>query len=295
MSNSKIYDKFEVSLSALKAGAELEDVLGLFPDDREQLKPLLETSVSAWLLNAPAPEESAIVLSRARILHEADRIAIKESTTFLGWRIPRLALAVTFVLLILIFGAGGLLVTSAKSLPGDQTYPLKLVIENLRLQISPGSVSRPLAEAQFEQRRVNEVQHLLDSQRLEPVRFSGTVEDKATDFWIVGDILVSVSSQTTSIGDVGSGAFVEITGHTNTRGWVDAQTIRMRLKEIVGLLEEINPNELIVSGQLLTVDTASQIDPRVNVGDQVIALVESQPDGQLWVDAVVRMPISPLP
>lgn len=290
MNTPDIYDKFEICLNALETGADISAVLRLFPEDSAELAPLLETAQFARSRSYSEPEEAAILRSRTRIIVEANRLRDRKSAGLLGLRLPRLALAVVFVLAILVLGAGGLLVTSAQSLPGDQTYPIKQVIEKLRLQIAPGLSSRPYTESQFQQLRVNEVQQLLDLQRSESIVFTGAVEEITDEFWIIADVLVQVSPQTTLLGQVGKGAFVQVSGTTSSNGWVDAREIWLRTREISGVVEEIASEYIIVSGQRLNLDASSQVDPRLTGGDEVIALVEAFQDGQLWVNAVLRQP-----
>lgn len=290
MRDPKIEDKLEAAINALHLGAEPANVLQLFPQDQAELEPLIKTIHAARRLQSPEGDSLAMQRSRTRTLVESNRFLDRKSTSFLGMRIPRLALAVVMVLLILVFGAGGLIVTSAESLPGDQIYPLKLVVENLRMQFNPAQDSRSFSKSQYNQRRINEVQHLLDMKREEPVVFSGIVEETTQEFWIVADILVKVTDETNFSGEVGRGTLVEVFGATTSDGWVAAQEIKLRTKDLVGVLEELTPEYLSVSGLRIHIDSQTQIDPRLNIGDQVIVLFEALQDDQLWANAILRLP-----
>lgn len=290
MTNRPIEDKLEIIIDALRLGADPEDIMRLFPDDREQLAPLLAAIGSAKKLSPPDPEGLAIQRSRSKLLVEADHLSDKQAKNFFGWRFPRLVFAVTLVVLILIFGAGGLLATSAQSLPGDQTYPLKLAVENLQLRLNSGQESRTVSQFRYDQRRIDEVQNLLDLQRLEPVFFSGVVEESKPEFWIIADILVKVNPETNLIGTITNGSFVEVKGSTTAEGWIAAHEIRLRTKEVFGILDELNAEYLVISGQQISINPQSQIDPRLIVGDQVVALVEASSNDRLWANAVIRLP-----
>lgn len=289
MNDQQLYEKFEICLNALQLGASVETCLNLFPGDANELLPLLRTAQQAQHAGYDDPRAEVITRSRTKLLREADRLRNKKTANVFGMRIPRVALATTFVLLLLVFGAGGLLATSAKSLPGDQTYPLKLVVENLRVQFAPDPGIRIDLEKNINQRRVTEVQHLLDIGRIVPVSFTGKVERITDEFWIVKDILVNVNETTKIAGVISPGDFIEIDGTTSSDGWVNAVDIRLDAGEVIGLISSISETGFLIDGTPFVIDHETQFDPRIIEGDRVIVLITADQDDVIHASAVLKM------
>jgi hypothetical protein len=289
MNDQQLYEKFEICLNALQLGASVENCLNLFPDDANELLPLLRTVQHAQQAAYDAPRVDVITRSRTKLLREADRLRNKKTANVFGMRIPRVALATTFVLLLLVFGAGGLLATSAKSLPGDQTYPLKLVVENLRVQFAPDPGMRIDLEENINQRRVTEVQHLLDIGRSVPVSFTGKVERMTDGFWIVKDILVNVDETTKISGEISPGDVIEIDGTTSSDGWVNAVDVRLDAGEVDGIISSISETGFSIDGIPFVIDHETQFDPRIIEGDRVIVLIKTNQDDAIIARAVLKI------
>ena len=294
MNVQKLYDALDICLNAMDNGASIEACLQLFPALAPELRPLLQAASAAKQTSKSPLSAQVFHRSRTKILANAELLRNKNTTQVFRWHIPRLAFAIVFVLLVLVFGAGGLLVTSAQSLPGDQIYPLKLVLENVRIRLSPNENLRSMEE-QYNQRRVSEVQSILDMGRSVPVIFTGEIEDQTPEFWIIDDILVKTTDQTIIIGDVGVGTVVEVKGITQPDGWVIAGAIHLQAKEYSGIVEILDEDMITISGKQFLVLTESQIDPRIKVGDPVLALLEATDENQIAVRAVLRLPDSANP
>lgn len=290
MNEKQMIEKLEICLNALQMGADLDTCLALFPEDVPELLPLLKAAIQAQQIAYPDPDVEMVTRSRTKLLGAAERMRNKKTANVFGLRIPRVILATALVLLLLVFGTGGLLATSAQSLPGDQTYPIKLVVENLRLQLAPDTGMRAGIEENYNQRRVTEVQYLLDMGRTVPVSFTGKVERITGEFWIVKDILVKVDETSKILSEVKLGDVIEIHGTTSADGWVIAKEIRLDASEVIGTITNISEIGFLINGTSIVIEPETQLDPRISDGDRVIVLIEANQDGTIIARAVIRYP-----
>ncbi len=290
MNENYLPDALDICIRAIQNGADPEVCMQLFPSMASELRPLLETALLANNISSENPTSFALQRSLKKLLIEAEGIRAKKTTTIFRWRIPKIAFATVLVVLFLIFGMGSLLATSAQALPGDQVYPLKIAMEGLRMRLAGDSVDRTLIISSNNQRRITEVQNLLDMGREVAVVFTGEIEDITSQYFIIDDILVKVSDSTVFFGDVDVGTVVQVKGVTNPSGWIQADEIYLRAEEILGKVEQVNLSTMTINGINIRLVPESQIDQRIREGDDVLVLVEAGEDGGLVARAAVKLP-----
>jgi hypothetical protein len=290
MNENYLPDALDICIRAIQNGADPEVCMQLFPSLASELRPLLETALLANNISSENPTSFALQRSLKKLLIEAEGIRAKKTTTIFRWRIPKIAFATVLVVLFLIFGMGSLLATSAQALPGDQVYPLKIAMEGLRMRLAGDSVDRTLIISTNNQRRITEVQNLLDMGREVAVVFTGEIEDITSQYFIIDDILVKVSDSTVFFGDVDVGTVVQVKGVTNPSGWIQADEIYLRAEEILGKVEQVNLSAMTINGINIRLVPESQIDQRIREGDDVLVLVEAGEDGGLVARAAVKLP-----
>ncbi|MBN1810935.1 MAG: hypothetical protein JXA14_03780 [Anaerolineae bacterium] len=154
---------------------DIEAILRQYPQQADQLRPLLGTAVAArrHYDTAPEPPPGKLAAGRTRLLAEAARYKKQAAVVPVRPGKPatrrRFALkfAAAFLTAALILASVGTGVAWAAqdSLPGDTLYPVKLTVEDLRLSL----VSDPAAETslalQLGEERVQELQALAESGR----------------------------------------------------------------------------------------------------------------------------------
>lgn len=103
-------------------------------------------------------------------------------------------LVVTVVALLVFFsGAGyGVVSASVDSLPGDSLYPVKRMVEQIRLAATLDPGSRLSYEQYLEEMRREEVREITRLERQVRVQFRGCLESVENDVWVVGGIGVRV-------------------------------------------------------------------------------------------------------
>ncbi len=283
----------------------MEKKLQDFPDHKTELNKLLKT---AELVNSFRVENiplDAKVKNQNELLGQAERFRVGnkqgknslsiewltfsirnvfQSVSFIRPLAGRVILALILAGLFLVF-SGGLLVTSAKSLPGDLLYPVKRFVEDIKVYLAPSLEVRHEFEHVYSEKRVDEVVKLMGLAREQEISFEGIVSSMDGSNWRVNDIPVIIYFDTTIIvgtnGVIGivPGMLVEVEGNTSSQGWVNAKEIHLREYRLNGIVEELNTNNLKISGIPIAILPITQIDPGIQVGDEVTVLIRSEDDG----------------
>jgi hypothetical protein len=144
----------------LVRGETVEQCLASYPEQADELEPLLQTALEAKeaLAIQPRPEFKA----RARYQFGSALHEIKPKRGFfsLGWQ-PRWAMVVSVVLILLLAG-GGTAAAAGGSMPDSPLYPVKLATEQVWLTLTPSNMGRAEVYAKLADRRVVEIIYMAD-------------------------------------------------------------------------------------------------------------------------------------
>jgi hypothetical protein len=276
-------DTFESCLKAVVAGADAQQIL----DQHPEFRPELEAAFQARELQEGAIPFEVQQRSRSRILaHAAGLRTNQKISGNIFARLPRLGIALLLALFAFLTWSS-LLIVSARSLPGDQLYPVKRAIEDLRLNLSSNSRNHQSIEEQYRQRRIEEVERLLNQRRVEMVSFDGIVNEQGVRHWTVSNVMVVVAPDTSILGQINPGDFVEVEGTTQPEGWVRASEIHLQEHEFVGVVESISSQEWLISGQKVPITSETQIDPNIQIGSRVQVIVHTQDGGSLYATQII--------
>jgi len=313
MMNSRLIEALEKCIKLMEEGDPLEDCLIKFPEFAPQIREILNTAdnlKSLWIENIPAEsmDQNRIkVISQAMRL-SSEKVRRRNNATF-GWLIKpvkqvsqsliflypvagRLILSIAIAFLCILF-SGGMLITSAKSLPGDSLYPVKRVVEDIRIYFAPSGEIRHEYEDSYSQQRVDEVSKLLGLARVQQISYEGIITSMSDTRWIVSGIPVAILPDTIIvpgtawINAMEPGMRVEIEGKTSMDGWVIADEIHLREYQYIGIVEDINARYWQISGTTLLVTSKTQVDAGLQVGDEVTILIRSEDRGLLAL-AILR-------
>lgn len=145
---------FNIALEKLRAGETLEQVLSQFPQYSQELKPLLEITLSLFTL--PKNEIPAPAMRRKYSLQPAPRL-------WLSW-LGASRWATVSVGLVLIFTAiAGTSYAAITSLPGNKFFALKKSIENIQLSLAGSPTAKAQLQVVFAQQRLQEVEQILQN------------------------------------------------------------------------------------------------------------------------------------
>ncbi len=153
-------------MSAILAGATVQEALAAYPELKEELEPLL--LLGAGLSSAPDPlldpavmlENMGRAMATAPVPKRRSRAAVFSRPVF-----TRLAAS-----LAMVFALGwGATVVSAPAVPGDWLYPLKLMTERVRFALAVNSENKAELRIAFSERRLVEAVKKYDAgQGLDP-------------------------------------------------------------------------------------------------------------------------------
>jgi len=302
--NQRHLDAFDKCMELLEAGIPLEDCFIKYPDLEPEMREILKTAKKVMDLRDEQVPIEAINRSRIKLLSRAKLLVSgKQNTSVFGvqWFIKpirrivngfsRLSpLAGRLVLVsgitgVLILFSSGLVITSAKSLPGDSLYPVKRAVEDISVHLVPNSETRSVYEINYSQQRVEEVKRLIELKRIQRISFEGILESISSTSWIISGIPVNINATTTIVNGPGGtqffepGSAVEVEGITNVQGWVVANEIHLREYQYIGMVEKIFTKYWQISGIKFIITSGTQIDIGIQEGDDVTVLVRSEDSG----------------
>ena len=269
-------------LEALQAGTTIEQLLARYPFEAAQLEPMLQAAANLSMLRGAGP--SPEVQSRARTAFLAKAAAMRPAsplTARASWLLRPLVAFATVIVLLAVVG-GGVLGTSASSLPGDPLYSLKRSMESFELSLVRDPVRRVNLEESYAHRRVQEAMAVQSSKRATAVQFSAPVQTMEGDEWTLGGLTVQVEPGTFMQGVPAVGEFVELTGRVQSNGQIIADRIEVESREFVGVVEAMGASAWRIDEKRVLVTAQTQIVGTARLGKTVKAHVRTFDDGT-WV------------
>jgi hypothetical protein len=240
MSQPDLYAIFDECVSRLSQGESPEACLADHPSHAGELT--LDLTLAAELIHLsplePSPE--AVENGYQKMMGALDsgrKLSPLAGLSALTGRLlaplgrrPRglagAALRVAAIGIIILVAAGSLVVTaSAGTLPGDALYPVKRSWENARLSLTINDSSRQALRSEFERRRLEEVQAVVDLRRPVVVEFKGVVESIGGDVWQVNGLDLHVTNETQIDGAVSVGLSVAVRAQVQEDGSLAALNI----------------------------------------------------------------------
>lgn len=259
----------EVCLQQLESGMSLAQVLELYPHWVDELRPLLEAAQAARRLSAGIRvPRGAQARSRAQFLQvtQSSHTLPTPISPRRSWRFSMLFLV---LLVIAILGAVGTAAASARALPGDALYSVKLASEQTRLLLAREPNRRLTLEQSFDRERLVEVEALIGQQRLADVDFTGGLVEMKPGAWQIGGFHVLVPPDAQLLGQVQPGIFVDVQGSLQRDGTIIAHQIRAREYDIEGKLERMEANTWVIGGITLHVTEDTLVQGAPGPGSQV--------------------------
>ncbi|NJN97637.1 MAG: hypothetical protein HC875_27935 [Anaerolineales bacterium] len=231
------------SISALQAGIPVEEILAEAPEYAAQLRPLL---FAATVLADPNPrlvaEERKSALRAVYMQQVADLPAQKPPTfnqkAQAVSRIIRrratpkgvlsdLATVIVTVILTLLMTLLLLSFAAQAAVPGDLLYSLKRSSEAVQLGLAFGEAQWTGLNQQFNQRRLAEIEQLIQQDRAAVVDFRGVLETKGENLWIIAGQTIFLPTDVILEGQPQEGDEVEVMGFLRTNEVLVADTIRV--------------------------------------------------------------------
>jgi len=139
-------------------GETVEQCLESYPEQADELKPLLQTALVTKKASAIQPRPDFRARARYQFRSALQATEPKRSRPFFGWQ-PRWATAVAIVLILLLVG-GGTAAAAGNSMPDEPLYRVKLATEQVRLALTPSDIGKAQLFAELADKRVAEIIYL---------------------------------------------------------------------------------------------------------------------------------------
>ncbi|MAT99907.1 MAG: hypothetical protein CL608_22430 [Anaerolineaceae bacterium] len=201
------------SLDFMEQGESIEQILARYPELAETLRPFLDTAAQLATL-APQPSLAAKQQSQQAFLAHASSLQTAPIQPSPWYRLRQLLLPLVSLAMVLILFSTAAVFVSTSAIPGDVLYPVKRLVENVRLnQTSDPETAVTLME-QYQQERIREVQALLRTGRSAEVTFEGEIEAIQAEEWTVATIHVMLDAETSIEGRPQVGELARVHGRT---------------------------------------------------------------------------------
>lgn len=235
-------------LGQLKKGEGLEACLRRYPRYAADLEPLLRQYLAIQdipQVRTPPPRSlDAVRLGRARVLAEARRLRatlpsrppslIERLQQFWAPLVQRgLASSALALVLAIALLAGGSVMASANSLPGDPLYSIKRISQEVQLAITLSSEARAQLRQRLDEQRREEALAVTRVGRIVTVDFGGIVENIEDGVWVVSGLKVYLGADTVITGEVAVGDRIQVRAVTQADRTLRAVRIQGEVEPIV--------------------------------------------------------------
>ena len=166
-------------IERLLQGESVEQCLERYPEHAVQLEPLLRVAKATRETSSVEPRPEFKAQARYQIeslLHAKGQKAGPRRLPLVSW-VPRWAVVVAAVFLVILLAGSGTVAASSSSLPGGTLYPVKTATERVWLSMTFSDTARARLQAKLADRRVAEMARMAErgnTERMEELaaRFS---------------------------------------------------------------------------------------------------------------------------
>jgi len=151
-------------IERLLQGESVEQCLERYPEHAVQLEPLLRVAKATRETSSVEPRPEFKAQARYQIeslLHAKGQKAGPRRLPLVSW-VPRWAVVVAAVFLVILLAGSGTVAASSSSLPGDTLYPVKTATERVWLSLTFSDTARARLQAKFADRRVAEMARMAE-------------------------------------------------------------------------------------------------------------------------------------
>ena len=163
----KIEEILDLLLSEMEKGKSLEDCLKDYPEYGDELRPFLSMAQQIKDLPKPEPTDSAIAETLVKVgKMVAGEKHMEEGVTSRKFLIfqPALVRALAVILIVIIAGWVGFSY-SARSMPGEFLYPMKLFTEKIQYILTVNPQGKAELHITFADKRTEELVNVFDKDK----------------------------------------------------------------------------------------------------------------------------------
>ncbi|MDX1379190.1 MAG: DUF5667 domain-containing protein [Anaerolineales bacterium] len=228
---TRLHEALELCLNDLERGSNLDVILSRYPDQADELRPILKTAMQARNMSVLPPTDEVVKRNRAKVLQHVALIREEKRAPaiWVSWpNTVRRSFIALMVLVVFLVSGTNIVRASAAALPGDGLYSVKRGWEDVRLIFTFNPEKRDALTLEYASERLDEIHEILALGRSARVEFSGYVSDQNGDEWLVSGIGVFISSETLLPKlPVQIGAAVRVKGLIRNRDGIVAEQIEL--------------------------------------------------------------------
>jgi len=178
MRRSKEFDDIlnECLERILNQGETIEQCLAHYPEQADELEPLLETVSLAKEAAEVEPRPEFRVKARHEFHMALQEMEPAKGRWFSGWR-PQWA-TVLVTVLVLLLASGSTVAAAGNSMPDEPLYPVKLATETVRLALTPSVLGKAELYVKLADKRVAEIAKMADKGKAEQVEQTAQLLDE---------------------------------------------------------------------------------------------------------------------
>ena len=177
LTKKRFDDLLNECLDRILQGETVEQCLRKYPEQAQQLEPLLRAALAMKTSKTINPRPEFKAQARLEFQSALQEMATRKKPKLSfswhpqwrwqsGWAIAVMAIVVV------ILGCGGTVAMASNSMPDSALYPVKLATEQIQLAITPSDTSKAELNDQFADRRAEEISYLAskgDTPRIQAV------------------------------------------------------------------------------------------------------------------------------
>lgn len=219
MAELDLTNVFNDCIDRLTQGQSVDECLRRYPQYALSLRPMLEAGL---LVQRMRVQPAEVLLAQTHVRRRFED-ALRAPAHRQASSISRFIYAIAALLIIGVVALGSLTAASQTSLPGDTLYSVKTFSEGLQRSL----LDSDALEANFNQRRIQEIQQLLALGRAEDVTFSGTIDFQNGIIWTIASLPITVPTDIPNAAALHVGDKVEVTARTSELHALTALSIRI--------------------------------------------------------------------
>jgi hypothetical protein len=241
-------------LARLAAGDSVDACLRKYPQQADELKPLLAVAANLRALPQPQPAPAAVEAGKQRMLtaHRQQGLAHGGAVSphsrclrrFWEFFLPKQGPQTTHLfrfavamLLVFFVGTNLAVIASAGSIPGDPLYGLKRSWEGARLTLAVRDEDHQRLQQEFLERREVEVGEMQRQGRQGMLEIDGVLQPLADGRWSIDGLAFRLSPQTRVEGELAAGAEAEARVRLLADGTLLALSVRGPLRALPLIVE----------------------------------------------------------
>jgi hypothetical protein len=177
---AKIDEVIQECLELLEKGGSLDDCLAQYPDEADELAPLLQTAVESRRHFAIEMDDATRARLRGRVMGEWERKQAKQGNIAgifsLFPRMASVAAALVVLVAVVALGGAGTVAASSGSVPGEALYPVKELRETAGLWFARSPEAKVEMYTRLVKERAEEVQELVAKEQASSSAISQALE-----------------------------------------------------------------------------------------------------------------------